>query len=314
MSLGTWFRRVLRGSFVAPKSPFEFEERQGNVPASRGDASSGSCSADEKRLSAESRAQAEAWLAASDAGCLDPPQDIHDRGAWDEYWRNQLNVGALDQGFADQMSSDTKLTGLLAGRGSTEILCAGIGLSIEAISLALHGFNVTALDVSAMPEELFGGMLRDTEHPIRQIPGFGMGDDGSVTFGGAGPIDPALCPPMHLGADYPPRGGGSARFVTGDLTDPEVCPGPFDVVIERRTLQLFPEEEQLVALDRLVARLSSRGAFVSQQHEGRWRPGDDRTHYAEVWLASRGFVMHSEPTLQESGVAARLACLMFSSG
>ena len=272
MSLRAWFRRVLGRASTAP------------VPS--------------------------AWLAAFEAGRLNPPQDVHDRGAWDEYWRNQLEVGAGEQGFSDQMFSDMTLPGLLTGRGARTILCAGNGLSTEAISLALLGFNATALDISAVPGKMFGAMLRDEENPLRRIPGFTMRDDGSVTFGDAGLIDPELCPPMHRSAEYPPRGGGALSFVTGDLIDAELCPGPFDVVIERRTLQLFPDAERLLALDRLVSRLANRGVFVSQQHEGRWTPGDDRTHYAEAWLASRGFVMQSGTT----DVAARLACLMFSSG
>ena len=100
-------------------------------------------------MSSLSKEQAESWLAALEAGRLDPPRDPHDRGAWDEYWKNQLKVGALEQGLSDQMSSDTALPRLLAVRGARTILCAGNGLSMEAISLALLGFDVTALDISA---------------------------------------------------------------------------------------------------------------------------------------------------------------------
>jgi hypothetical protein len=119
---------------------------------------------------------------------------------------------------------------------------------------------------------------------------------------------------MHESADYPVRGGGSLSLATGDLADPGVCPGPYDVVIERRTLQLFPEAERLEALNRLVARLSNRGVFVSQEHRGSWKPGDDRTHYADAWLASRGFVMHRDTAARELAVVARLACLTLSTG
>lgn len=293
MSLGAWFRGVLRW-LSTPSVP--------------------SPHANEKRLSAEGMEKAEAWLAAVQSGVLDPPQDVHDRGAWDEYWRNHLKVGILDQKFSDQMSSEATLPGLLAGRDSRTILCAGNGLSTEATSLALLGFDVTALDISGVPGEVFGAMMRDAEHPLRRVPGFSMRGDGSVTFDAPGSIDPGLCPPMHRSAAYPPRGGGSLSFATGDLLDPEACPGPFDVVIERRTVQLLPEADRLLALDRLVARLPNRGVFVSHQHAGGWKPGDDRTHYAKAWLSSRGFVMHSGTTIRQSGEAARLAWLMFSTG
>lgn len=315
MSLGALFRRVFGRAFTTPVTPLESDERQGQVSAaSGGDAPPGSCGSGEKRLRAEQMRQAEAWLAAAEAGYLSPPADVHSPNAWNEYWRSQLKVGALEQGFADQMSSDTTLPGLLARRNARTILCAGNGLSTEAISLALHGFTMTALDISAVPGEVFGAMVRDAKHPLRRIPGFSLRDDGSVAFDAGGSIDPELCPPMHRSADYSPRGGGSLSFVTGDLMDPQESTGPFDVVVERRTLQLFPEADRLVALDRLVARLSNRGVFVSQQHEGKLKPGDDRTHYAEAWLASRGFVIESGTTSRDSSVAERLACLMFSSG
>jgi hypothetical protein len=210
------------------------------------------------------------------------------------------------------MSSEPTLPALIAKRGSRTILCVGNGLSTEAISLALHGFSVTALDISTVPGEVFRAMLLDSEHPVNRIAGFSV-CDGSMSLDADGPIDPELCPPMHRGAVYPPRGGGSLSFVTGDLLDPAICPGPYDVVIERRTLQLYSEAEQLVALDRLISRLSNPGIFVSHQHAGWWRPGDDRTHYADAWLSSRGFV-NSGMTNDDSGDAPRLACLTFSSG
>ena len=124
--------------------------------------------------------QAAAWLAAREAGRLDVPRDLRDPRAWDDYWRNRLEVGALDQGFADMMSSDAELPGLLTRRGSRTILCAGNGLSIEALSLALLGFHVTALDISAVTAQAYGRMLRD--HPAHRVPGFAIGDDDAVTI------------------------------------------------------------------------------------------------------------------------------------
>lgn len=253
-----------------------------------------------------------AWIAASDAGLLDPCRDVHDRDAWDEYWKNHLRVGTIEQGFADEMSSDENLPSLLAWRGCRTILCAGNGISTEATSLTLHGFDVTALDISTVPAELLVASLRDAEHPLRRIPGFSMHDDGSVSFGGDGPIDPQLCPRMHQNGEYLPRRGGSLSLIAGDLIDPTICPGPFDVVIERRTVQLFPAEERLAALDQLIARLATPGVLVSHEHQGAWRPGDPRAHYAESWLGPRDFIVQSDTSFFDSSV--RLAVLIFSSG
>jgi hypothetical protein len=207
------------------------------------------------------------------------------------------------------MSSEPDLPALLAGRGAQTILCAGNGLSGEALALALHGFSVTALDISTVPGAFWKDL--DPEHPIRRFPGFKLRDDGSVSFDVAGPLDPAFGPPMHRSPDYPPRGGGSLSYVAGDLIDPKICPGPYDVVIERRTLQLFPKIDQLLGLHRLVDRLATSGILVTHQHKGNWRPGEDRIHFAEAWLTDHGFVVTD--AFQDSG-AARLACVVFSTG
>ena len=252
---------------------------------------------------------AETWLVASEEGKLRPPRDVHDAAGWNDYWKNHLVVGTIEQSFSDRMSSDTMLPIRLAARGVRSILCAGNGLSTEAVSLALLGFHVTALDISDVPARAFGATVEDVnEHPLKRIPGFAL-RDGIVTFRGTRPIDPELCPEIHRSPDYPPRSGGSLRFVTGDLVDPTVCPGPFDAVIERRTLQLFPEPERLVALERLVARLATRGVLVSHRHGA-----PSQTPAIREWLTSRGFVLHTHVTVEESSTVPRLARLVFTSG
>jgi hypothetical protein len=264
-------------------------------------------------LTPEAQQRLGAIVAGYEDGSLRPPHDVHDGAAWDRYWMAHLKVGGFEAGFNDMMSSDPQLVGLLSGRGARTVLCAGNGMSSEATSLALHGFEVVALDISALPAGWHQRAIQDTGHRVRRIPGFAVRDDGAWTFGSPEPIDPELCPPIHRSADHPNRGGGSVSFVTGDLMDSEVCPGPFDVVIERRTVQLFPEAERPAALERLVARLADHGTFVSHEHKGCWRFGEPRTHFAERWLADRGFAL--EPRNPESPDAeARLARLAFTSG
>jgi len=272
---------------------------------------SGRPAADSKQAAGE---QVSAWLEALEAGRLTPPRDPHDRAPWDRYWRNHLKVGTLEQAFSDWLSSDSKLPALLTRRGARTILCAGNGLSAEALSLAMFGFHVIALDISAVPAEAFRRMLRNPEHPARRVPGFDMRDDDAVTFTGSSPIDPELCPHIHRGADQVPTSGGSLSFVTGNLMTPEVCPGPFDVVIERRTVQLFPEDQQTPAIERLVACLAERGTLLSHQHRGAWRPGDDLTHHAESWVTSHGFVVWSGADGDQRESVPRLAYLKLSTG
>ena len=261
--------------------------------------------------SAIDQAEAAEWLAAMEAGHLSPPRNVRDAAAWDSYWTSHLRVGLMEQGFSDMMSSDPGLPALLAGRGVRTILCAGNGFSGEAFSLALFGFDVTALDISAVPASAIADAWRQPDHPLHDIPGFTIDDANVVRLSEAGPIAPEHCPPIHADAGSIRQGGGTLSFVTGDLLNADVCPGPFDAVIERRTLQLFPLEERADGLTRLVARLGARGVFVSQQHSGRWRPGDSTTHYAAEWLQSEGF---ATPLGPESAVAPRLALLKFSTG
>ena len=63
--------------------------------------------------------------------------------------------------------------------------------------------------------------------------------------------------------------GGSLEFVVGDILDPKVCPGPFDVIIERRTAQIFfAHDLGQTVLDALANRLSDNGIFLSHCHDG----------------------------------------------
>jgi hypothetical protein len=269
--------------------------------------------ADSGPLPPEAQQRLKALVAGYEDGSLRPPHDVHDGAAWDRYWRAHLEVGLVEQAFNDWMSSDPQLVGLLGGRGARTILCVGNGLSGEAPSLALHGFDVVALDISAVPTESHRTKWENPEHPARRIPGFAVRSDEAWTFGPPDPIDPAMCPPIHKSPEYPNRGGGSLSVVTGDLMNPELCPGPFDVVVERRTVQLFPRTERPAALERLVARLADRGAFVSHEHQGGWRPGASRTHFAEAWLTERGFALDGWGS-EMPAAEGRIARLVFTSG
>ena len=225
------------------------------------------------------KAEAATWLAAMESGRLNVPRDVHDGEAWDGYWRAHIEVGPMEQGFSDMMSNDPRLIPFLDQRDVRTILCVGNGLSSEALALAIHGFNVTVLDISAIPRWRFDPDAR---------------------------IDPESYPPMHRTEARPPRGGGSLTSVTGDLMDADLCPGPFDVVIERRTVQLFPPAEQSAALDRLAARLAPGGLFVSHQHHGGWRPDQPRQHYASTWATEHGFTLDGASGADGGGRVARL--------
>ena len=259
------------------------------------------------------REMAAAWLEAMERGDLQPPRDVHDADAWDVYWKNQIKYGPMDQGLSDLMSSDERLIGLLMRRGVSTVLCAGNGRSTEAVSLALHGFQVTALDLSRVIASSFTEWLRNPEHRIHRIPGARVDGD-AIVFEGEGPIPREMCPEIHANDTHLPQRGGSLRYVWGDLAAADVCPGPFDAIIERRTVQLFPDAEKEQALDRLAARLAERGAFLSHMHDGGGGPNRHRPHHAREWARSRGFVMsfgEDEETWQS---APRVACVWMTTG
>lgn len=255
---------------------------------------------------------ATAWIEALESGSLNPPQDIHDARAWDAYWTNQLKAGPMQQAFSDMMSSDDRLIPLLADRRVRTILCAGNGLSTEALSLAMHGFHVTTLDISTVAREAVAASLRNHDRALSGIVGFRMTEE-AILFGDSGSLPAELCPRIHRNATHAPQAGGSLAFATGDLIAQDICPGPFDAVIERRTVQLFPEAERALAVERLACRLAERGLFVSHHHDGCGRPNQTR-HYATPLVTSRGFMLDYQADVQTRVSAPRLACLRLSTG
>jgi hypothetical protein len=258
--------------------------------------------------------ETDAWMGTFQGGKVDPPKDVHDVAGWDEYWKSRLRSGGEESALADQRASDPDLPALLARRGARTILCVGNGNSEEAAALALLGFEVTVLDISPTLANYFKFSLAELGHPLRRVPGFRLGDDGVVRFEAAGPIDPALCPPIHQSEDFAPRGGGSLSFATGDLSGIAICAGPYDAIIERRTLQHFRDHDQLSSLEKLVRRLAERGTFVSQEHRVGKGPDFVNPHFAEEWLLSHGFARYDARRPDAHDAAPRLAYLMNTFG
>ena len=138
-----------------------------------------------------------------------PPCDVRSGEPWDQYWGAQLDHGLGPQ-LQDMFCDDDALLDAMHTRGLTTVLCVGSGISQEPHALAAAGFDVTALDISP----------------------FAMRFASELTLS-----------PSRVGQFFDlqrTRPGGTVKFAVGDLVDSTVCPGPFDVVIERKTLQLFP--------------------------------------------------------------------------
>jgi hypothetical protein len=137
-------------------------------------------------------------------------------GTWDEWWRRRLASGGAQRfpylptriqpawaHLSQVANNDDLLVSVMREYGLRTVLCAGNGVSQEPKALAAAGFDVTALDISAV-----AGRAAEADDPHDR-----------------GWLDYVCNPAMH-------RPDGRVSFVVGDLRDAAVCPGPFDVVID----------------------------------------------------------------------------------
>jgi len=148
------------------------------------------------------------------------------------------------------------------------VLCAGNGIAQEPRALAAAGFAVTALDISPVAV----GVAKAYQPSARGLGGL-------------------VAPPLH-------RPGGRVEFVAGDLRDRTVCPGPFDVVIERRTVQHFAESDRADALAALAGRLRDPGILLSECFDDPFPPDLGRSqhasgyfHASEFWCRAQGWTI-----------------------
>ena len=160
------------------------------------------------------------------------------------------------------------------------MLCVGNGISQEPRALAWAGFDVTALDLSPYA----AAVAQDTVPPDKFLARLVGGKQG-------GP-------------------NGKLEFVVGDLCDPGCCRGPYDVVIDRKTLQLYPGADLPNAIQAVANRLAEPGIFFSQSHDGGWRPPAPREHAAEPWFVERDWPLWQA----EAPVTERVAWLVVTTG
>jgi hypothetical protein len=154
---------------------------------------------------------------------------------------------------------DHKLVAIMNDEGMTRILCAGNGISQEPRALAAAGFEVVALDLSPRATEI----AQSAELPPEYLQRF---------------FDPAMLRPR-----------GHVDFVVGDIRDSAICPGPFDVIIERRTAQLYSNHGIGPVLKGMEERLESNGILLSHCHDGAWKPPGKPRHFTEPWFDQNGW-------------------------
>jgi len=213
-----------------------------------------------------------------DFGWMCPPETLIDPAPWDTYWHDQLSHGVA--GFVDMFCDDGELVDVMRANGLKTVLCVGSGLSLEPRALAWAGFNVTALDLSPFAMEAVKRAAPPDEHLARLVGGRCAGANGSV------------------------------QFVAGDLCDPASCKGPYDVVIDRKTLQLYPDDRRPAAMKAVANRLAPRGIFFSHCHDGRWKPPASPKHPTRSWFVDERwtFWQNGQP------LAGRVAWLFTSTG
>jgi hypothetical protein len=212
------------------------------------------------------------------------PMEPKDARFWDEWWKDRLSkdtsdmfpcfespLGSNPRSLFWLVHSDNLLVKVMSERGLRTILCAGNGISQEPRALAAAGFDVTALDISPVAVSCAEAYDADS----RRLSYF-------------------CSPELH-------RPGGRVEFVVGDLLDITVCPGPFDVVIERRTVQWFAEHERAAALSALAGRLNEVGIFMSQCLDdpfplelGWSQHRSGLFHASESWFREHGWVTCDE--------------------
>ena len=201
---------------------------------------------------------------------------------WDHWWEARLAKSGSDflpyfnapqvlhsGRSADVVNRDDALVRVMREAGLSTVLCAGNGVSQEPRALAAGGLDVTALDLSPLASAAAQRFALDARSVDRFVA------------------------PQNLAP------GGRVRFVVGDLMDASICPGPFDVVIERRTIQRFPEDERAAALGVLARRLGDRGILVSHCNDDQFPPEwgwaanapDGLFHASEAWLREHGWTL-----------------------
>ncbi|HWC15916.1 MAG TPA: class I SAM-dependent methyltransferase [Terriglobales bacterium] len=207
-----------------------------------------------------------------------PPSTMVDPAPWDQYWQDRISHGTA--GFVHIFVDDGELVDAMRANGLRTVLCIGNGISQEPRALAWAGFDVTSLDISPLSAKV----AREAAPPEGFLAQLVGGRSGGLN--------------------------GRLEFVVGDLCDPACCPGPYDVVIDRLTLQLYREAERPIAMQAVANRLGSPGIFFSQAHNGAWKPPEPRIHALESWFRAEGW-----PSWQgDNPLKGRVAWLFMTTG
>lgn len=207
------------------------------------------------------------------AGWPPYPRDRQSPAHWDLYWLATLHdeLHRLTDEERPMADLDAEMEiGIVEhwrAAGARTVLIVGNGVSYEPRALATAGFDVTAVDLSAIASAV---SFRCPERPsaLRRY--------ARATLEGAEvpDVDARLA-----------REGGRCRYLVESIADPNVAPGPYDVVIARRTVQCgYPKHLEL--LDVVLQRVRPGGFMFLHEHNMRREADAYREH-----LRGRGRVL-----------------------
>lgn len=166
-----------------------------------------------------------------------PSFDVFSPAAWDSFWETRLAAFSPPIELSHYVEPVRAALPRMRTQNARTVLSVGCGVALDVRAFAAAGFAVTALDVSAVAIRY----ARTTELTSKSTPHYLDRSD--------------LC------------SGGSLEFVLADLFDTAQCPGPYDVVICRNTLQYFQYAGRLrAALNAVVGRLAPAGFLFIGTH------------------------------------------------
>jgi len=200
------------------------------------------------------------------------PTNINDVEGWNYFWKYLINIDKHDLLF-DIFDDSSWLIPFLKKLGYQTILCAGNGISLEPYALAYAGFDVTVLDVSAYANQYLSS-YQISGQELKYLSYFDNLNLEEV------PTEEIL------------NKVKSVKFVTGSIFDNDICPGLFDVIITRRTVQLFnliSEDQLIAAMQSLLNRLTPTGLLINHGHNA-YAIND----FLQDWLLSQGIGASTE--------------------
>jgi hypothetical protein len=177
------------------------------------------------------------------------PTDVNDVEGWNYFWK-YIITNDPELLLFDVFDDSDRLIPFLQELGFKTILCAGNGVSLEPFTLAYAGFDVTVLDVSTYANQYLAN-YKIGSNELKYISYFAELDRDKISI------------------EEIQEKVKSIKFVTGSIFDADICPGLFDVIITRRTVQLFnliAEEQVIKAMECLLNRLSPIGVLINHGH------------------------------------------------